>query len=391
MEAFLQAGAPAYLLDVIEFISLHYLSRFVPDCCGSLQTSVQEAESSVEKVQAFLLLAIVLHGRQQPDEAKSCLAQAIQLSLELGLHRREISDAMSLQNPVQAESLRRTWWEIVVVDVLLAAVQLDGVLQFHMTETPDVPLPCEQEEYQQGCIGVQMYTMANLERHSLLCDSQFSSFAYRVEAALLLRKCLLAGETHISQEALDSLSATITGWFHRLPKSKRAILHPMGEVDEMMLQAAALVHCASIYLHFPRSSLLPFLPISGRIFCSQPPVFSSTSLDPQMHTAKVAAGSVNLSKLASLSTAVANHTPFFACVLNLSSILQVALLAAECLPLSAVNQPYLSLNIGVLLSMGDTWPIAGSSMQRIREIVMEIQAAAPCSSRQLLDTFPLTA
>jgi hypothetical protein len=233
--------------------------------------------------------------------------------------------------------------------------------------------------------------MGDLERQSILCDSQFSSFAYRVEAALLLRKSLLAGETHISQEALDSLSATITGWFHRLPKSKRAILHPMGEVDEMMLQAAALVHCASIYLHFPRSSLLAFLPISGRVFCSQPPAFSSTSLDPQMHTAKVAAGSVNISKLASLSTAVANHTPFFACILNLSSILQVALLAAECLSLSEVNQPYLSLNIGVLLSMGDTWPIAGSSMQLIREIVMEIQAAAPCSSRQLLDTFPLTA
>jgi hypothetical protein len=90
--------------------------------------------------------------------------------------------------------------------------------------------------------------MANLEHQSLLCDSQFSSFVYRVEAALLLRKCLLAGETHISQEALDSLCATITGWFHRLPKSKRAILHPMSEVDEMMLQATVLIHCASIYL-----------------------------------------------------------------------------------------------------------------------------------------------
>ncbi|KAF7171982.1 hypothetical protein CNMCM5623_004241 [Aspergillus felis] len=390
MEEFLQPGPPAYLLDVIEFTSLHYLSRFVPDCCGSLQTSVQKAESSVEKVQAFLLLTIVLHGRQQPDEAKSCLAQAIQLSLELGLHRREISDVMSLQNPVQAECLRRTWWELVVVDVLLAAVQLDGVLQFHMTDTPDVPLPCEQEEYQQGCIVSQLFAMADLELQSLLCDSQFSSFAYRVEAALLLRKCLLAGETHISLEALDSLSATITGWFHRLPKSKRAILPPMSELDEMMLQATALIHCASIYLHFPRSSLLAFLPISSRVFCSQPPAFSSISLDPQMHTAKVAAGAVNLSKLASLSTAVANHTPFFACILNLSSILQVALLAAECLPLSGVYQPYLTLNMGVLMSMSDTWPVAGSSMQRIREIVMEIQAAAPCSSRQL-GTFPLAA
>jgi hypothetical protein len=109
-----------------------------------------------------------------------------------------------------------------------------------------------------------------------------------------------------------------------------------------------------------------------------------------MHTAKLAAGAVNLSKLALLLTAVANHTPFFACVLNLSSILQVTLLAAERLPLSEVNQPYLTVNIGVLMSMGDTWPIAGSSMQRIREIIMEIQAAAPCSSRKLLETFPLT-
>ncbi|KAL6230151.1 hypothetical protein BDW75DRAFT_234618 [Aspergillus navahoensis] len=390
MEVLLQSNPPSYLLEIMEFIGLHYLSpHFFLDSSDELFVAVQAADLTVEKTQALLLLAIVQHGRQQAQEARSCLGQALQCALELGLHRREASDMLSLDAPLRAESLRRTWWEIFVVDVLLAAVQVDGYLQFEMRETPGVPLPCAPEEYQPGCtVSPILPTLADMERNSLYCsDIEFSPCAYRVEAAMMLRKCLLAGGTHVAKETLDVLSAAITAWFHRLPSSRRPILQLNGVVDETMMQAVMMLHCATIYLHFSRSCLLAFLPVTGRVMCSSPPAFRSTSLDPQLHTAKVAEGAVQLSSLASLSAIVVNHTPFFACTLVLSSVIQVAVSFADGLPSPQPRQQYLALNLGVLKSMGETWPIAASAMQRIRETVIEVSTAVPCDTRALLDVF----
>ncbi|RAL13450.1 putative beta-glucosidase precursor [Aspergillus homomorphus CBS 101889] len=390
MEVLLESDPPSYLLDIMEFISLHYLSpQFFQDSSKILLLAVQAADLTVEKTQALLLLAIVQHGRQQAHEARSCLGQALQSALELGLDRREASDALSVDAPFKAESLRRTWWEIVVIDVLLAAVQVDGYLQFEMIEPPKVPLPCGPEEYQAGCILSPLQpTFADMEQNSLFCgDVEFSPSAYRIEAAMMLRKCLRAGETHVTQETLDVLNAAITAWFHRLPSSRRPILQPNGVLDEIMMQAVMLMHCATIYLHFPRSCLLAFLPITGRIMCSSPPAFVTTSLDPQLHTAKVAEGAVQLSRLASLSASVVNHTPFFACTLVLSSVIQVAIMLSDGLHPQGPRQQFLSLNLGVLRSMGETWPIAASAMQRIRQAVIEVHTAVPCDARPLLDVF----
>ncbi|RAH49610.1 uncharacterized protein BO95DRAFT_450144 [Aspergillus brunneoviolaceus CBS 621.78] len=375
METLLESNSPSYLLDIMEFTSLHYLSpQFFHDGSKTLLLAVQAADLTVEKTQAFLLLAILQHGRQQSHEARSCLGQALQCALELGLHGREASDALSVDAPLRAESLRRTWWEIFVVDVLLAAVQADGYLQFEMRETPQVPLPCGPEEYHSGCIMSPLPpTLADMEQNGLFCgDDEFSPGAYRIEAAMMLRKCLRAGESHITQETLDVLSAAITAWFHRLPSSQRPILQSNGVLEEAMMQAVMLMHCASIYLHFPRSCLLAFLPITGRILCSSPPALVTTSPDPQLHTAKVAESAVQLSRLASF--------PFFACTLVISSVIHVALMLSDGLQPPGPRQQYLALNLGA-------WPIAASAMQRIRQAVMEVHAAVSCDTRPLLDVF----
>ncbi|KAL4789123.1 hypothetical protein BDV19DRAFT_374603 [Aspergillus venezuelensis] len=392
MEVLLQSNPPSYLLDVIQSTSLHYLrSHIFQDNTGDLLFAVQSADARVEKAQALLLLAIVQHGKQQPHEAQSCLGQALECALEIGLHRREASDTLSVDAPLMAESLRRTWWEIFVVDVLLATVQVDGYLQFKMVETPQVPLPCAPEEYQPGSIVSPILpTLADMEQSNISCsDIEFSPCAYRIEAAMILRKCFRMGGTHVTKETLDVLSAAITAWFHRLPSNRRPILQLNGTVDEVMMQAVMMMHCATIYLHFPRSSLLAFLPTTGRIMCSSPPTLITASLDPQLHTAKVADGAVQLSGLATLSASVVNHTPFFACTLVLSSIIQVALLLADSLLPPHARQQYLALNLGVLKSMGETWPIAASAMHQIRQAVIEVSTAVACNTDSLLDDFTL--
>ncbi|KAE8420932.1 putative beta-glucosidase precursor [Aspergillus pseudocaelatus] len=361
-DAFLHSSPPSYLLDVVQFISLHYLpASNVPDHTHQLGAAVQEADASLEKVQALLLLSIIMHARTQPREAKECLGQAIALTLEI-------------QNPMRAESARRTWWEIFIIDTLLAAVQVDGALQLTI-ETPDLPLPCEMDEYQDGRLGIVPTSLRDMDRQTLFHnDSDFSSAAYRVEAATILRKCLIASGNHVSHETINILDVTISAWFHRLPSRKQAMLHHNGDVDQMIFQSFVIMHCASIYLHFPKS----------HIFCSRPPTFASSSTNPQIHTAKVYGAAVNLSKLASLTTAVTSHSPFFVCTLVLSSIVQLAIFTADPQQSTRTGRNFLALNIGVLKSMGHVWAIAAASMSRIRDVAVEVESALARESRELL-------
>lgn len=374
-EVFLSSSPPTYLVSLVEYVGLHYLVNQVPDRTSSLRAAVQDAEPSLAKVQALLLLSIILHARLHPTEARECMAQTIQCSLELGLHCRGFSDSLEAQNPICAESARRTWWEIFIIDTLLAAVQVEGSLQFTL-ETPDVPLPCEQEDYTCSFSGGGLISISDMDRQALLHDDvEFSSPAYRVEAAVILRRCLLAGITHGSQESVDVLDATITSWFHRMQSAccNRPLLRHTGEADQMIFQATAIMHCSSIYLHFPKSSLLAFLPVTGRIFCAGPPNFSSIALNPQIHTAKVLAAATGLSKLASLSSSVVEHTPFFVCTLVLSSIIQLAVLSIEVPQTTSAVRPYLGLNVGTLKAMRSLWTIAAVSMERIRNVTREVE------------------
>jgi hypothetical protein len=370
------SSPPQYLVNIIEFIGSHHLSPGqVADFSTESWTAIGNADLAFEKVQAYLLLSIVLHGRQAPDGAKQCIGLAIQCSFTLGLHCRELSDTVEMQSPARAESMRRTLWEIFVVDTLLAAVQMGGTLQFNM-ETPDVSLPSEDGTFEDGHSGVSSISTKDLGQRAFSDASRMSSLAYRVEATLILRRCVIACETYACEETIDVLDSMISAWFHRWPSDKSTILQFNGKVDQIDFQSAMIMQCASIYLHFPKSFLISYLPDTRGVFCSRPPSISSPSPNPQLHTAKVVAAAIELSKLASLSKCVTGHSPFFACTLVLSSIVQVTVLSAHIEHPIGKLYSYLALNIGVLNSMGGIWSIAASSLGKIRAVTREAEGAS---------------
>ena len=385
-EVFLQSSPPSYLVDIVELIGLHYISPALvtSNRMSHLQATVQDAVLSLEKVQALLLLSITQHGYTLAEAARESLGQAIDGSLQLGLHCRDAADVEMMQSAVRAESIRRTWWEVFIVDTLLAAVQVDGALQLTLEETPDVMLPCEQEAYEGGCVNIPMVSARDLgsSRHLFCNNNDLSSSAHRVEAAIILRRCLLAA----SQASIDALDASISAWFHRLPPAKRAIVNHDGGIDQMAFQAVMLMHCASVYLHFPRSHLVAALPVTNQIFCSTAPRTLWPSTDPQLHTAKVLNAATSLSKLGSLSTSVTDQSPFFCCILVLSSIIQVAIRSSGILRLSGF-QHFLGLNFGVLKSMGEIWKIAAASRPKIRDAAMEVEDALERGNRTIEDIF----
>lgn len=385
------SSPPQYLVDIVELIGFHYLSPGqIPAHSNDPWIATAHAEVTLEQAQAYLLLGILFHGQGAPDYAKKCVGLAIESSFSLGLHCRELSDTVEMHSPARAESTRRTLWEILIVDTLLAAVQFGGSLQFNM-ETPDVSLPSEDERFVDGHLGAFSISAKDLDYRVFFDDDRLSSLAYRVEATLILRRCLIACETHANEDTLETLDLMISAWFHRWPCERSTVLQMNGKVNQVDFQSAMIMHCASIYLHFSKSFLVSFLPNTQELFCSRPPALSSPSPNAQVHTAKVASSASGLSKLASLSTSVTGHSPFFACTLVLSSIVQVTVLNTP------VGQPHrkqlscLALNLGVLKSMGRIWNIAASSLGKLRDITREVESAATDADQQAIGSTSFSA
>jgi hypothetical protein len=173
MEAFYQYFYDAHpfipprhqLLQVLKQTPMEHLqtaicyvgSRYVPG--APLSSFALEFESyllgnkpspkDASMVQAMLLFALGLHGNNERKKAVEILVKAQTLAIELGMSQREYSLANGRGSTTCEESLRRTWWELYVVSIMVAGFH--GTRTFyHRDPLSNVPLPCEEKEFASG-------------------------------------------------------------------------------------------------------------------------------------------------------------------------------------------------------------------------------------------------
>jgi hypothetical protein len=100
-------------------------------------------------VQTLLLLILGLDGSCKQDKARQLLADAERISIEIALNTRPFATLNGRGIPVLEESWRRTWWDLYVVDGMIAGVH--RVTNFLLFDVPaDVALPCEEHQYLAG-------------------------------------------------------------------------------------------------------------------------------------------------------------------------------------------------------------------------------------------------
>lgn len=141
---------PHYLKSVILFIGAHYSPHCTPNDF-KWDPELRRPDgipSSVHGVQALLLLAIALHARDEQDIATEILDHAIGIAIDIGLHNKSFSEIHSNENHLVAESYRRTWWELYIVDGLFAMFHQSDYFTCYNVKS-DVPLPCEEWVYTQ--------------------------------------------------------------------------------------------------------------------------------------------------------------------------------------------------------------------------------------------------
>lgn len=365
---------PPYLDQVIKFVGSHFTPAANSEVYRpTVKSSVIEQDASVEKIQALLLLAIVLHSRNERAEAGECLAMAVELTFQLGLHRSEAAIAMGGGDPVREESLRRTWWETFIIEGMLTALGVQRV--FRCNSVPlEVPLPCEERIYQNGLPAPPPPTVAQFDERIFADEERdFSSYCYRIEAVRILGRVVAVQDMiEGQQDHVEAIDARVTSWFHHLPESKSELLRPDGSVDEMMFQATMIVNGASIYLHFPRSDLLSSPTVAAEVICGHHGPCSVPSFSHQAHAMKAVKAASELSTLASFRLPVVKHTPFFICALVLSSIVQLAACSVKAGGMPDPSRDRLTLTIGVFKSLARTWAISQSIMRQIKAVARDV-------------------
>lgn len=98
------------------------------------------------RVQNMLLLAIVEHARAEEDRAQHTLQMAITLALEVGMNKASFASQNARGSAVLEESWRRTFWELYVINGVLAAMRDQGPFMLH-GQAVEVGLPCEEATY----------------------------------------------------------------------------------------------------------------------------------------------------------------------------------------------------------------------------------------------------
>lgn len=100
-------------------------------------------------VQAMLLLAIGLDGHRRRKRVESLLIELRKMAVQLGLQTRLYALVNGQGISVLEESWRRTWWELYIIDAMIAGVH--RTTKFHLYEVPvDVALPCEEHQFLSG-------------------------------------------------------------------------------------------------------------------------------------------------------------------------------------------------------------------------------------------------
>lgn len=142
------------LIAVMRFIGSLY-SPTVPSSILDDEVKVALTQSqpwtSGYEIQAITLYSIATFWCDDFQRSKKLLDLAATKALAIGMNLKEYATENSGGDAVLAESLRRTWWQIYITDLHIAATNHEINLRVSRRNTiVTVDLPCEECEYMSG-------------------------------------------------------------------------------------------------------------------------------------------------------------------------------------------------------------------------------------------------
>ncbi|CAG8903962.1 unnamed protein product [Penicillium egyptiacum] len=368
---------PHFLQLAVHFVGSHYIASvpsqpYKEQVVAELKTN---PDRSASMVQAWLLYSIALYARDEWTEAQDALSHSIDIALELGMNRWSFASSANPEKSPEAESMRRTWWELYVTDIFMA-VPLKTTTFRCSTVSPEVALPCEESAY--NCAGdiPKPRMMIEFKRRILAAeDTVFSSFSYRIEATTILCRVLVLNRLRdCHRDHLQAVENALVSWINHLPPKKLDIVDSYGNVDEMMFQAHVTIAYAAMLLHLPRSDLPSVLSQSQPDDRFWPGLTGqlAPTFTRLVHSIKATEASRRISDSISVCPNVSKHTPFIIPALTLCGLIQLATSTSHSEECFDHHCNRVTLILGCLKSTQRTWKLAESLYHALRSSAAEV-------------------
>ncbi|USP80708.1 uncharacterized protein yc1106_07982 [Curvularia clavata] len=347
-----------------------------------------------EVVQAQILYSVALFAQDAAEEGQCMLDSAIQNALALGMHKREFASMYAGGSTIVEESMRRTWYELYVVDGCIAALQRKSTFETN-TVNADVLLPCENFIYEGGLCFIPP-TLAEFHGNVFADEEKvFSSFCYRIEAVRLLGRVLTIAGTHgVHRDRVQAVDNSLAAFIHHLPrnKSETQISNTFGELDELMFQTHTIIQWGILLLHYPRGDL-----ISPNSLTHNVPGADCTKLlcpcnRQHVHSVKAVEASRSISMLAALQAPAQKHSPLFVYPLALATVVQLSIGAVHAKNTGACMEQHsdrVKLLLGICKTLGRHWSVAESvlrTMKKVASAVFQGQSLAYTNTMHLAPT-----
>lgn len=368
---------PPCLHQVVKFIGSHY-SVLLNN--GILHESTWlaikgTAEKTPDMVKTLLLYSIIMLARNETSEAESSLTQAIDIAIELGLHREDFATAFSGGREHEAESLRRTWWELFTWEAYMATLHEKSTLRCSDISS-EVCLPCEESTYASLRPIPQPESLSSFRMRAFMEDeemSRYSSFTYRIEAVCILARVLILNSLpETDHDHSQAVANSVINWVHHLPPQKTEIVDIYGNIDEMLFQAHFTIQYAAMLLHLPRSNIRPKYPYPTVLICPRTPFRLSPSLTRHVHDVKTIEASKKLSNLLSVRSRALSYSPLIALGSILCGLVQLAATERHGRGCYDHHHNRVMLVLGYLKLLRDKWSLAQEAHSHLRIIAAEI-------------------
>ncbi|KAK6208150.1 hypothetical protein LQW54_007058 [Pestalotiopsis sp. IQ-011] len=321
-------------------------------------------------VQAMLIVLVALDGSCQQERTRDILSDAERIAIEIGLYTRAFATNHGQGMPMMEESWRRTWWDLFVVDGMVAGVHRQtNFLLFDIVS--DAGLPCEEHQYLAGTIPRPLYLEDFEDQIFSGEEYEFSSFAYRVASIRNLGRMMRLPESIFpGDNNVDRVESLLSNWRMHLPASKRDCLNKDMKLDEMMFQAWMINHACSIMLHQPLSQL-DSSPARDVTSCAPYQMVRSGETF-NTHTRHIVTAATEISKMVTYAVPITCHTHFFTCVLTLSSIVHLSKWALWFVQNDDDLRQQIRLNIGALNKLSSVWSAASRASGQVKGVAQEI-------------------
>ncbi|KAK7221372.1 hypothetical protein V2G26_009375 [Clonostachys chloroleuca] len=331
-------------------------------------------------IQAMMVLILGLDGTRQRDRVHKILNDLETTAVEIGINTRIFASLHGQGLPVLEESWRRTWWNLYIIDALIAGVHRTTAFNLYHVPTT-VALPCEEDQYQAGTIPPPR-DLEQMENSGFLDDIQeFSSFSYLIQCARYIGQMMTARIVGPNDENITRIETLLSGWRLNLPLSKREGLFNGTKLDEMMFQGYMTLHAISILLHQPHSQLdtTPTLAIDA---CApNTPALTSSGLNT--HTKHAIQSANEITKLITLRVSLLKHTPFFAYMITLASTVQLSWWGLPFVRHDDDVGQRIRLNLGALSKYATVWPSSEHLVGQVKGIAREVYKIKQWQQQQI--------